>query len=169
MSSAVATDAASASQTAKQDPTIEKMAVQDIEKDSESVATVEGSNTQKKSDTDPELAEEPTPSAELVDWDGESDPHKPMNWTTTRKAKNIVVICYLTFLTLVHSIHSTFNMSIANNVTNLTKAPRLNYVRSCNAASNARFQLQLEPVSLLHSKHLGTGILLRTAYHSAHV
>ncbi|KAF2744929.1 benomyl/methotrexate resistance protein [Sporormia fimetaria CBS 119925] len=35
----------------------------------------------------------------LVDWEGEDDPQKPMNWTRARKAKNIVVICYLTFLT----------------------------------------------------------------------
>ncbi|ORY17172.1 major facilitator superfamily domain-containing protein [Clohesyomyces aquaticus] len=35
----------------------------------------------------------------LVDWDGADDLAKPMNWPNTRKAKNIVVICYLTFLT----------------------------------------------------------------------
>jgi hypothetical protein len=36
---------------------------------------------------------------DIVDWEGEGDPHKPMNWTNARKAKNIVVICYCTFLT----------------------------------------------------------------------
>lgn len=40
-----------------------------------------------------------SPSSEIVDWDGASDPSKPMNWANTRKAKNIIVICYCTFLT----------------------------------------------------------------------
>lgn len=37
--------------------------------------------------------------SDLVGWDGESDPHKPINWSNAKKAKNIVVICYCTFLT----------------------------------------------------------------------
>jgi len=36
---------------------------------------------------------------DLVDWDGPNDPKKPMNWKNSRKAKNIIVICYCTFLT----------------------------------------------------------------------
>ncbi|KAH7138829.1 benomyl/methotrexate resistance protein [Dendryphion nanum] len=40
-----------------------------------------------------------TSSPHLIDWDGPSDPQKPLNWTSARKFKNIVVICYCTFLT----------------------------------------------------------------------
>ncbi|XTI87743.1 MFS general substrate transporter [Cenococcum geophilum] len=36
---------------------------------------------------------------DLIDWDGPNDPKKPMNWKNSRKAKNIIVICYCTFLT----------------------------------------------------------------------
>ncbi|KAF2188979.1 MFS general substrate transporter [Zopfia rhizophila CBS 207.26] len=35
----------------------------------------------------------------IVDWDGPNDPKNPMNWINAKKAKNILVICYLTFLT----------------------------------------------------------------------
>jgi len=42
-----------------------------------------------------------TPITNIVDWEGDADPQKPMNWSNTRKAKNIVVICYVTFLTWV--------------------------------------------------------------------
>ncbi|PVH95736.1 MFS general substrate transporter [Periconia macrospinosa] len=36
---------------------------------------------------------------DVVDWKGEDDPEKPMNWSKARKAKNIIVICYCSFLT----------------------------------------------------------------------
>ena len=36
---------------------------------------------------------------DLIDWDGPNDPKKPVNWKNSRKAKNIIVICYCTFLT----------------------------------------------------------------------
>ena len=36
---------------------------------------------------------------DVVDWAGEDDVEKPLNWTNKRKAKNIVMICYNTFLT----------------------------------------------------------------------
>ncbi|KAF2688335.1 MFS general substrate transporter [Lentithecium fluviatile CBS 122367] len=35
----------------------------------------------------------------VVDWEGEEDTEKPLNWSTARKLKNFVVICYTTFLT----------------------------------------------------------------------
>lgn len=38
-------------------------------------------------------------TGDVVDWTDEDDPEKPLNWTNVRKAKNIVVICYCTFLT----------------------------------------------------------------------
>lgn len=38
-------------------------------------------------------------SSGVVDWECESDPLKPMNWRNARKAKNIIVICYCSFLT----------------------------------------------------------------------
>ena len=44
---------------------------------------------------------------DLVDWDGPNDPKKPMNWKNSRKAKNIIVICYCTFLTFASSPSST--------------------------------------------------------------
>lgn len=37
--------------------------------------------------------------AHVVDWSGADDPDLPMNWSNTRKFKNIAVICYCTFLT----------------------------------------------------------------------
>lgn len=40
-----------------------------------------------------------TASSDIIDWDGEDDSAKPMNWTNIRKFKNIIVICYCTFLT----------------------------------------------------------------------
>jgi hypothetical protein len=40
-----------------------------------------------------------TVPSDVIDWDGEDDPLKPMNWTNIRKFKNIIVICYCTFLT----------------------------------------------------------------------
>jgi hypothetical protein len=36
---------------------------------------------------------------DVVDWEGDDDVEKPVNWSTGRKLKNIVVICYTTFLT----------------------------------------------------------------------
>ncbi|KAF2659727.1 membrane transporter [Lophiostoma macrostomum CBS 122681] len=39
------------------------------------------------------------PVSDIVGWEGEDDPSKPMNWPNSRKAKNIIVICYCTFLT----------------------------------------------------------------------
>lgn len=36
---------------------------------------------------------------EVVDWDSDEDPQKPINWSNVRKFKNIVVVCYSTFLT----------------------------------------------------------------------
>ncbi|KAF2259388.1 MFS general substrate transporter [Lojkania enalia] len=38
-------------------------------------------------------------NSDLVDWEGDDDPQKPVNWTNARKTKNIIVICYCTFLT----------------------------------------------------------------------
>ncbi|OAF98836.1 MFS transporter [Paraphaeosphaeria sporulosa] len=40
-----------------------------------------------------------TVQGDVVDWAGEDDVEKPLNWTNKRKAKQIVVICYNTFLT----------------------------------------------------------------------
>ncbi|KAF2792915.1 MFS general substrate transporter [Melanomma pulvis-pyrius CBS 109.77] len=40
-----------------------------------------------------------TRTTEVVDWKCENDPQKPINWSNARKAKNIIVICYCTFLT----------------------------------------------------------------------
>jgi len=37
----------------------------------------------------------------IVDWEGDDDEEKPQNWGNGRKARNIVVICYNTFLTYV--------------------------------------------------------------------
>lgn len=48
-------------------------------------------------------------SSDLVDWDGENDPEKPLNWARLRKTKNIVIICYLTFLTFVYMASSVLN------------------------------------------------------------
>lgn len=42
-----------------------------------------------------------TGQRDVVDWEGVDDPAKPLNWTNARKAKNIIVICYTTFLTCV--------------------------------------------------------------------
>lgn len=39
------------------------------------------------------------PIGNIVDWNGPNDPQYPMNWSKTRKFKNISVICYCTFLT----------------------------------------------------------------------
>jgi hypothetical protein len=93
------------------DPSAQESRVQDIEKaSSKSLGTVEGSTMQENRpgfNLDAEPVQELP--ADLVDWDGESDPHKPMNWTRMRKVKNIVVICYLTFLTSVLSISSLFH------------------------------------------------------------
>ncbi|KAF2437533.1 MFS general substrate transporter [Karstenula rhodostoma CBS 690.94] len=36
---------------------------------------------------------------DVVDWAGEDDVEKPLNWTNQRKIKQILVICYNTFLT----------------------------------------------------------------------
>jgi hypothetical protein len=36
---------------------------------------------------------------DVVGWDGDYDVEKPLNWSTARKVKNIVVISYTTFLT----------------------------------------------------------------------
>lgn len=41
---------------------------------------------------------------DMVDWAGEDEVERPMNWTNKRKAKQIVVICYNTFLTYVVSL-----------------------------------------------------------------
>jgi hypothetical protein len=37
--------------------------------------------------------------ANIADWNSDDDRLKPMNWTNVCKAKNIVVICYKSFLT----------------------------------------------------------------------
>ncbi|KAJ4362418.1 hypothetical protein N0V83_010511 [Neocucurbitaria cava] len=39
------------------------------------------------------------PISNIVDWDDLNDPDYPMNWSKSRKFKNISVICYCTFLT----------------------------------------------------------------------
>lgn len=36
---------------------------------------------------------------DVVDWAGEEDVEKPLNWKNKRKVKQILVICYNTFLT----------------------------------------------------------------------
>ncbi|KAF2734462.1 putative MFS multidrug transporter [Polyplosphaeria fusca] len=46
---------------------------------------------------DPEAP--PAPSTNIVDWSSATDPSKPINWSTRRKAKNMLIICYCTFLT----------------------------------------------------------------------
>lgn len=44
---------------------------------------------------------------ERIDWDEPDDPEKPMNWPTGKKARNIIIICYVTFLTFErHSLLS---------------------------------------------------------------
>ena len=40
---------------------------------------------------------------DVVEWAGVDDVDKPLNWTKKRKTKQIVVICYNTFLTYVKS------------------------------------------------------------------
>ncbi|KAF2106212.1 putative MFS multidrug transporter [Lophiotrema nucula] len=62
----------------------------DIEKEVED-------STKTNSDADIEARAETQES--LVDWGGEDDPAKPMNWGNWRKSRNIVTICYCTFLT----------------------------------------------------------------------
>jgi hypothetical protein len=70
-------------------------------------ATRVGPNTEEGGATSNETEKEiatvaavhDTVSADVIDWDGEDDPLKPMNWTNIRKFKNIIVICYCTFLT----------------------------------------------------------------------
>jgi hypothetical protein len=44
---------------------------------------------------------------DCVDWDGPDDPAKPVNWPLRKKAKNIAIICYLSFLTLVPPLSTT--------------------------------------------------------------
>jgi hypothetical protein len=36
---------------------------------------------------------------DVVDWAGDDDVERPMNWAKKRKVKQILVICYNTFLT----------------------------------------------------------------------
>lgn len=50
---------------------------------------------------DTKTPQDSEPPSDLVDWESETDPRKPMNWTKARKTKNIVIICYSTFLTSV--------------------------------------------------------------------
>lgn len=86
------------------DSSVKEGAAQDIEKaSSRSRTTAEENTTQEKKQPEVIMDDEPVHDAlaDLVDWDGDSDPHKPMNWTAPRKIKNIIVICYLTFLTSV--------------------------------------------------------------------
>lgn len=59
---------------------------------------VESNGNEKDLESDPKAAQD-SPSPDVVDWDGENDPHYPLNWTNMRKFKNISVICYCTFLT----------------------------------------------------------------------
>lgn len=36
---------------------------------------------------------------DCVDWAGPNDPSNPVNWASRKKAKNLAIICYLSFLT----------------------------------------------------------------------
>lgn len=38
-------------------------------------------------------------SVAIVDWEGDNDPEKPLNWSTRQKAPNIVIMFFMTFLT----------------------------------------------------------------------
>ena len=90
--------------TSQADPSVQETGVPDIDKaSSKSGTAVEGSTKQEKNPSDVNKEAGPVQElpADLVDWDGDADPHKPMNWSNLRKFKNIIVICYLTFLTSV--------------------------------------------------------------------
>lgn len=40
-----------------------------------------------------------TPDPDLVDWDGEDDPEKPVNWTLKKKWANGGLLAAMTFIT----------------------------------------------------------------------
>ena len=52
-----------------------------------------------KTNSDADVEARAATQENLVDWEGENDPTKPMNWGNWRKARNIVTVCYCTFLT----------------------------------------------------------------------
>jgi hypothetical protein len=44
-------------------------------------------------------SEEETSDPNIVDWDGPSDPHNPLNWPSLKKFTNLFVLSMMTFLT----------------------------------------------------------------------
>jgi hypothetical protein len=93
----------------------------DIEKSSASGADLEKLQTlEKKTGVATGDIDHDAPISDIVGWDGDDDPLKPMNWPNSTKAKNIIVICYCTFLTplgstmfapAIEQVMLTFNSS----------------------------------------------------------
>lgn len=107
-----------ASESGSEDEANRSVPLKDIEKDSTNLTIVKAdpvphrlsdpqtsisdpSDDLEKQQDDAAVAETDVAvnDEDLVDWDGPNDPKKPMNWKNSRKAKNIIVICYCTFLT----------------------------------------------------------------------
>ena len=78
--------------TAEKDPTREM----------EPVDRLENNHTAHKNDVEATTAVSQSPSLPdpyIVDWDGPNDPHNPFNWTTFKKARQLVGMAFNTFLT----------------------------------------------------------------------
>jgi hypothetical protein len=52
---------------------------------------------------------EGSPNTMVVDWDGESDPTNPMNWSKTKRISQVVLVSAITMVTLVHPLISSLS------------------------------------------------------------
>lgn len=72
-----------------------------VDKEMSAPAPVQKTEKEVEAGDDEVATEEGRTASEdnVVDWAGEDDAEKPLNWTNKRKVKQILVICYNTFLT----------------------------------------------------------------------
>jgi len=133
------------------------------EKSSSDPRKVPDGNTQEEAEETMAASGAISPeSSNLVDWESESDPQKPMNWPMARKTKNIVAICYSTFLTLVSWLRTLHDRSTT--LTDfMTQALGLYHVCPSNPTSNADVQFNKPTSGILYRVNLDLGLLRRTA------
>ncbi|KAF2806393.1 MFS general substrate transporter [Mytilinidion resinicola] len=87
-----------------------------------------------------------------VDWDGPDDPAKPVNWPLRKKAKNLAIICYLSFLTPFSSTMFAPAVSDVMDTFHSTSAELASFVVSAFVLGYCFGPLFLGPASELYGR-----------------